>query len=156
MENETLTSHFRKVTLGGPQTTDDVIRHLKESGFFFVSEDINQRNFPLKPHEIEDIQIEIIDPGCEFSEMEGIKFLETAGLERPTYEHALRFAEQYGNTTTGKKPFIVFLHEPWIDKYRNRRVLFIYRNPDKRVLNLDYTGLVFRHGRVLAGIRPRN
>ena len=155
MENEKLTSHFRKVILGDPQTTDDVVKHLKENGFFFVGNDITQKNFPLKPHQIENIQIEIIDPGCEFSEAEGIKFLETNGLERPTYEHALRFAEQCGNTTTGEKPFIVFLHEPWIDQYRNRRVLFIYRNPDKRGLNLDYPSLIFRHGRVLAGVRPR-
>ncbi len=150
---EESTGHFRKVTLGKPGTTDDIVKYLKKNGFNFVGEEITQKNLPLEPHEIENIQIEIIDPGCRFSEEEGIELLEAAGLERPTEEHALRFAEQCGSTTIGGKPFIVFLHEPWIDQYWNPRVLFIHREPNYLGLNLDYASFGFNEKCMLAGIR---
>ena len=140
------------VKLGGPENTDQITAALG-----FPSNDwITQKNFPLKPHAIEDVEIEIIDPGCSFSGEEGLKFLASANLGRPTYEHALRFAEQHGKATTSdKKPFVIFLHEAWQDPYRHRRVLYLYLDLRLRKLNLGYPGSRFFSDCVLAGVRPR-
>lgn len=142
------------VKLGGPTTTDQIAQQWREAGLY-VNEYITQTNFPLKPHAIEDIEIEIIDPGRSFGEDEGLKFLEAAGLECPTEEHALRFAEQCGRTTTGKKPYIIFLHKAWLDPYRYRRIVCVLRSPDFRELRLDYPGFRFSDRCVLAGVRSR-
>jgi len=145
------------IKLGGPETTDEVVQSLKErDGFNFVNDLITQTNFPLIPREAEDIEIEIIDPKRPFSEAEGLEFLKAAGLERPTCEHALRFAEQRGTATTSeKKPFVIFLHEAWLDPRDHRRVLYLDRYSASRRLSLIYPDGRFNDDCVLAGVRPR-
>jgi hypothetical protein len=142
------------VTLGGKTTTDQIVKIWKDVKLW-VNDYITQANFPLNPHDEATVEIEIIDPDCSFSEEEGLEYLKAAGLERPTSEHALRFAEQCGLTTTGDKPFIIFLHEPWQDPFRDRRVVFVDRNPDDRSLDLGYPDDGFEDGCVLAGVRLR-
>ena len=141
-----------RIKLGGPETTDEIISGLG----FPANSNITQENFPLKPHAIEDVEIEIIDPGCSFSEDEGLKFLADAKLGRPTYGHALRFAKQHGKATTSeKKPFVVFLHEAWQDPNRSRRVLCLVCRARYRELFLGYPDVGFDDDCVLAGVRPR-
>ena len=142
------------VKLGGTTTTDQIAQQWREAGLY-VNEYITQANFPLKPHAIEDAEIEVIDPGCPFTEEEGLKFLEAANLDRPTDEHALRFAEQCGRTTTGKKPFIIFLHEAWLGPDRHRRFVCVDRSPVDRGLLLRYPDYRFYDYCVLAGVRRR-
>ena len=142
------------VKLGGPTTTDQIAEQWREAGLY-VNDYITQANFPLTPHAIEDAEIEIIDSGCSFTEEEGLKFLEAANLDRPTDEHALRFAEQCGRTITGKKPYIIFLHKPWLDPDRFRRIVCVRRGPDYRRLYLVRPGSGFRGYCVLAGVRRR-
>jgi hypothetical protein len=142
------------VKLGGEITTDQIAQQWRDAGLY-VNEHITQTNFSLKPHVIEDVEIEVIDPGCSFTEEEGLKFLEAAGLERPTEEHALRFAEQCGRSTTGKKPFIIFLHKPWLHPRRDPHVICVDRSPSSRKLYLNWTGNGFSGNCVLAGVRPR-
>ncbi len=142
------------VKLGGPTTTDQIAQQWREAGLY-VNECVTQANFPLTPHATLDSEIEVIDPGCSFTEEEGLKFLEAANLDRPTEEHALRFAEQCGKTTTGKKPYIIFLHKPWLDPDRDRRVVCVDRYPGGRRLYLDYPGSRFDDLCVLAGVRRR-
>ncbi|MEK9179860.1 MAG: hypothetical protein AAB897_00375 [Patescibacteria group bacterium] len=142
------------IRLGGPKTTDQIVKGLKKEGFW-VNDLITQKNFPLQPHDPEDVEIEIIDPGKSFTEEEGLRLLAEAGLKRPTHEHALRFAEQFGKRTTGKKPFIIFLHEPWRDPYGDRRVIYVRRRPAYRELSLDYAVVRWDDDCVLAGVRPR-
>jgi len=145
-----------RVKLGGEITTDQIAKTWKDAGLY-VNKDITQANFPLIVHDPEDVEIEIINPHCpSISEEEGLAYLKASGLVRPTYEHALRFAEQYGMTTTGVKPSIIFLHEPWQDSDRNSRVIFVDRNVWDRGLRLTYLddGL-FGVESVLAGVRPR-
>jgi hypothetical protein len=144
-----------RVKLGDPTTTDQIAQEWREAGLY-VNDYLTQANFPLTARETtEDAEIEIIDPGCSFSEEEGLKFLEAAGLERPTYEHALRFAEQCGRTTTGKKLYIVFLHEPWLAPDRYRRFVCVLRYLDDRRLHLYCPGIRFSDDCVLAGVRRR-
>ncbi len=141
-----------RVKLGGPEKTDQIV-----SGLGFPANSyITQKNFPLKPHAIEEAEIEIYDPGCSFSEEEGHGFLKAVGLERPTHEHFLRFAEQCGTATTSKKkPFVIFLHEPWLGPYDNRRVLYLDRSSAHRKLHLLCPDYRFLGACVLAGVRPR-
>jgi len=141
-----------EVKLGGPETTDQITAKL---GFPF-SDWITQKNFPLKPHDPETVEIEIINPGTSFSEEEGLEFLKAAGLERPTYEQAIRFAEQYGKATTSeKKPFVIFLHEAWQGPFRDRRVVYLGRDARYRGLDLNCPDDRFDGHCVLAGVRPR-
>ena len=141
------------VKMGGSETTDQITAAL---GFSF-NKWITQANFPLKPSEnpTED-EIEIVDPGCSFSEEEGLKILKDKNLVRPTYEHAIRFSQQHGKTTTSeKKPYIIFLHEAWRDPVGGRRVVDLGRDPEDRTLRLGFPDGGFRDDWVLAGVRPR-
>ena len=142
-----------KVKMGGANNTDEITAAL---GFPFNNW-ITQANFPLTASETptED-EIEIVDPGKSFSEEEGLAILKEKGLLRPTYEHGIRFAEQHGKATTSeKKPFVIFLHEAWLDPNRDRRIVYLDRRAEYRELYLDYPGLGFLDGCVLAGVRPR-
>lgn len=135
-----------KVKMGGANNTDEITAAL---GFPF-NDWITQKSFPLKPSEnpTED-EIEIVDPGRDFSEEEGLQILKDKGLERPTYEHAIRFAEQHGKATTSeKKPFVIFLHEAWLGPRPSRRVLAPWRWVPQAPLVLS------RH-RVQRPLRPR-
>ena len=133
----------------------DIVKGWREAGFY-VSDNITQANFPLTVHPAtEDVEIEVIDPGCGFDENEGLEFLKAAGLNRPTTEHALRFAEQCGKSITGKKPLVVFLHKPWQDPSHYQRVLRIRREPGYREFDLFGTDRGFQNNCVLAGVRSR-
>ena len=141
------------VKMGGSNNTDEITAAL---GFPF-NEWITQANFPLTASETptED-EIEIVDPGKDFSEEEGLAFLKKKGLLRPTYEHGIRFAEQHGKTTTSKKkPYVIFLHEVWWGPNRSRRIVYLGRNAKCRKLYLDCLGLRLSDFCVLAGVRPR-
>ena len=139
--------------LGGETTTDDIVKVWHGAGLY-VSEYITQKNFPLAQHQIEDVEIEIIDPGCAFTESEGLKFLEAAGLKRPEYEHGLRFAEQYGILTTSSKPNVIFLHKPWMGLCKSCSVLSVGRDPGPHTLRLEHVDLGFGEQCLLAGVRP--
>lgn len=145
-----------RVKLGGPETTDSIVQVLREGGFW-INEYITQENFPLTPSKnLQEDEIEIIDPDCSFSEEEGLRILKKKGLARPTHEHAIQFAGQWGTATTSQeKPFVVFLHEPWQDPSGNRRVVYLRRPPSSRKLCLNYPGSEFNDYCVLAGVRPR-
>jgi hypothetical protein len=147
--------------MGGPENTDQIIAAL---GFDF-NELITQANFPLKPSDTtwED-DIEIIDPGCRFTEEEGLKFLADARLVRPTYEHGIRFGQQHGRAMTlREKPYIVFLHEAaWLAPSRFRRIVSLRCRTEVHTIYLSYTKLSlsypadgFSEGCVLAGVRRR-
>ena len=142
------------VKMGGVENTDQITAAL---GFPF-NDRITQANFPLTPSDTpwED-KIEIIDPGCSFSEEEGLRFLRDARLDRPTYEHGIRFAEQQGEKTTSeKKSRIIFLHDPWPGCPRRvRRFMFLRRLPVARRLGLQCADDWRDGGCVLAGVRPR-
>ena len=142
-----------RVKMGGAENTDQITPAL---GFAF-NEWITQANFPLTPSETpwED-EIEIVDPGCSFTEEEGLQILKDHGLLRPTYEHGIRFGQQFGATTTSeKKPFVIFLHEPWVDPRRSRRLVCLDRRAEYRRFDLHWTGKGFHSRCVLAGVRPR-
>jgi len=156
-QEEVTSNQVVKVQIGGTKTTDDILKGLIKNGFKKVNEWITQKTFPIKTDEkIKEIEIEIIDPGRSFNKEDALKFLIAAGLRRPTKESALRFAEQYyyGRADDAKKPYVIFLHVPWMDKNRAHCVLCVNRDPDNRELRLRYQVNGFDNRCVLAGIRP--
>jgi hypothetical protein len=153
IEGRFLPGEVYSVKLGGESMADQIAQAWRDAGLY-ANELITAANFPLTTRP-EENEIEILDPGCSFSEEEGFVYLKAAGLERPTYEHWLRFGEQCGRTTTGDKPYIVFLHEPWQDPLGSRRVGCVDRYPVNRRLHLYYPNDGFNGLCVLAGVRPR-
>lgn len=110
-----------RIALGGTQTTDELLKNL----LFPFNPLITQAHFPITPREtIEEVEIEIVDLDAELGEMRrryadlsvgmiGRMILGERGLQPPTYEHAIRFVQQYGMRTSAQeqpRP-IVFLHE---------------------------------------------
>jgi hypothetical protein len=147
---------FFRVKTGAAETTDEIVAYLEANGFNYVSEWINQKNFPLTAKEApEEDEVVIYDPGRGFTEEEGLAILKREGLTRPTYEHALRFARECGTATTStKKPFVIFLHKPWRDRH-DRRVVYVFRSPAYRGLDGYCPDGGFDEDCVLAGVRPR-
>jgi hypothetical protein len=147
-----------RVKMGGPETTDEIVAHLKANGFACVDERINQKNFPLIPKEVQDEdEIVIYDPEAGFTEKEGLAILNREGLIRPTYEHALRFAWKHGTATiSAEKPLVIFLHKPWqgADRFGLGRILYVKLNPSDRKLRVNSPGLRFNDYCVLAGVNP--
>jgi len=152
--NATLEPEVFRVKLGGrPETTSEIVRSLG----FPVNSYVTQANFPIKPRPaIEEVEMQIVYPNCNFREAEGLIILAEFKLERPTYEHGIRFVEQCGKlTTSSEKPFVLFLHEAWKDPEGVRRVLCLFRRQDHRWLHLDCLSIGFFDTCVLAGVKPQ-
>jgi hypothetical protein len=118
---------------------------------------ITQANFPLKTDEApwEDT-ITIVDPNKNFTEEEGLNFLANEGLDRPFYEHPIRFVEQFCNATSSKrKRFVVFLHTSANSTDGHRSVMVFDRHPEVQRLALYRSTSPFSDESVLAGICPR-
>lgn len=147
------------VKMGESETTDQIVAYLKNNGFYYVHEWIDQDNFPLTTKEIpEDAEIIIYDPGGGFTEEEGLAILKREGLLRPTHEHALRFAFEYGaKVEFQENVFVTFLHEPWVEPRGDRRVIEGTFSLNNRTLSLGYPDVPrgMRIKRILAGVRPR-
>ena len=151
--NITLEPEVFRVRLGGPETTDEIVANLG----FPANELITQENFPIQPHAaIEEVEMQIVDPNCNFREEEGLVILTEVKLERPTYEQGIRFTQQYGRimASSNKKPFILFLHEVWLDSKGVPHVLCLFRSQDRRWLHLNCLSIGFFNTCVLAGVLP--
>ncbi len=99
-----------RVRMGGPENTDEIVRMLG----FTANTYIRQAYFPLKPAKVSwEDEIEIL-PDAPATELEALQVLKNNHLKRPTYEHALRFAQQHGKSVVlRKKRYVVFPHGLW-------------------------------------------
>lgn len=140
------------VDMGGTETADDIVRHLKAEGLG-VNGLITSKLFPFTVRAPYADLIEIVDPGRSWHWDERTALLQAAGLSEPTAEHWLRFSRRYGKTTTGKKPYIIFPHEPVRDPDRDRRVGYVRRDPGNRRVSLSYAVGRFNDICVIAGVR---
>ena len=123
---------FRIMT-EGTRTTDGVIA---AGNYDWKNDRVNGENFPMRPmpegpREIVFLEFDH-DPGSEEVLAEAAR----QGLERPRYEDALFFGEQYPEEQ--RKAPIVFLHEPWRDPRRVLGVLVLSCLGRDRSLVLDY------------------
>jgi len=140
-----------RLKMGGHEDTDQIM----EKFHFPSSKRITQANFPLLRGRPWQDEIEIIPGHNNYGEKEGLKFLEAAGIERPEYEHGLRFAAQYGNLTSKSGPYVVFLHEAW-ERNGYQYVLCLHRGVGGSKLILLNLDTVFNEHHVLAGVRRRH
>ncbi len=146
-------SYLFRVRMGGPESTDEITSSL---GFPF-NEWINQYSLPLTSSETQwQDEIEIMDPECTFSESQGLSLLGDVGLEAPTYEHVLRFAQQFGKLTTSEvKPNIAFLTKSWSAPDNRPYTLCLNRTASFRRLYLHCSYHSFLDGFVIAGVRQK-
>ena len=142
-----------RVKMGDDRSTDQIAATL---GCPFDSR-ITQANFPLKPDGGTGRDtIRIVDPNRSFSEEEGLRFLAENELDRPLYEHPIRFVEQFCKSTgSEKRRFVVFLHTPWEGPDGHRCVMVFDRNPQVQRLALYRLTNPFGSDSVLAGVCPR-
>lgn len=148
-----------RVKHGDSMTTDQITAALGlQLNDFQFSEWITQANFPLKQAKTpwED-EIQIICPHRAFTEKDGLWFLSMSKLDRPTYEHGIRFAQQYLQQYL-KMPYlrtrVVFLHKPWRGPDGAHHVVSVSLDKSYPWLNLDYSR---EHSGfdLLAGVRRR-
>jgi hypothetical protein len=140
-----------RVLMGGPENTEEIT-----SSFDFpFNPYITEANFPSKGRgESWEDEIVVLDPRCSFNEPQGLRILHDIGLDRPTCEHALRFAQQHARTTVSDdKPFIVFLHEPWRDSKDRPHVLCLDRHSEFPALSLAFPDAGLDARFVMAGVR---
>lgn len=144
------------VTMGGTENTDQIIEKLFSSGMR-VSIFISQRHFPIHPFFKRKVEVVILETYRKVkTQEEAFDILRQKGLEPPTYELAIRFAEQYGRqTTSDEKPFVPFLHGPTEHFLGlDRRVLCLYRGSNGHAFSLKLPGDVLPSS-VLVGVRVR-
>jgi len=98
------------VKIGGTITTDEMVAIWKELGGS-TNDYITQECYPLEPHPEEEVDILIFDTDSGFDEESVLEYLTASHLERPTHEHALRFAERHGKTRDIPKWTVYFYHE---------------------------------------------
>ncbi len=138
--------------MGTRTTTDQIVASL---GFTY-NRLITQENFPLRARQQETDVLELVRPSRGIAHDEALRMLQERSLLRPTHEHAIRFAEQYGraNTISG---VVVFLHNHWFDPKRKPRLLALsYRyHPWRRNLCLRYANDQLADYCLLAGVRPQ-
>ena len=66
---------------------------------------------------------------------EAVRAATELGLDRPTYEDALRFGAAYPHVQ--REAPIVFLHDPWVGFFGRRDVLCLWANAGRRELGLE-------------------
>lgn len=138
-----------RVKMGGFLNTDQITKILG----FPCNPWITQKNFPIECGSSWEDEVEIINvPGRLRDEAEGLKILKDAGLDRPTHEHGIQFARQFGGKMSAEKSCILFLHTPWKDPRDNDRIICMDRGR-RRFLSLSHVGLGFNDRCVLAGVR---
>jgi hypothetical protein len=84
---------------------------------------VNGKHFPTMTSDTDDIEFEYVEFDHDPTSEEVLAEIARRGLERPTAEDALRFAERYPEEQ--RKAPVVFLHEPWRDAFGYRRVLYL-------------------------------
>ena len=136
---------------GGKRTTEQLVGATTHT---YVNPNITSANFPLLPAsegERELVAFQVQDYDHDPSSEEILKELKTRGLERPTYEDALKFDEVHSE----EKGVFVFLHEPWLDLDRRPRVLVVLRVEADRELHLLWFGSSWPRSCWFVGVRPR-
>ena len=141
-----------RVFLGGPKSTDCII---KDAGLLISDRAISQRNFPIIPTDsLVPVQIRLIDPGRDVSRGEGMAMLKKFGLQLPTHEHAIRFAEQCGAVMPDQpRARIAFLQACRADETVYRH-LCVCREAGGIALRMSSLDTDFPADYMLAGVKP--
>jgi len=124
-----------QLAVDGNRTTEEMVEAGK---YVWVHSQIDSENFPARPRPAGQRIIELIgfdyDPPYDPTYVVLAK-AKKRGLERPVYEDALDFGEQFPEKQT--KKLIVFLHEPLADLCGNNKEVMVLGNDSKgRYLSL--------------------
>lgn len=123
--------------VGQHKNTEEAVSAGKYDG---VSDNINSQNFPMRSRPVGKRIVELIEFDYNPTSKQVLAEAEKRGLERPVYEDAFDFGEQFSEKQR-ERP-IVFLHEPWQGPVGGRRVLVLHGDSSGRHLGLDW----FDHG----------
>ncbi len=107
-EVEQRAKNIFRLMVGENRTTEEVV---KAGKYDWVNNYVTGRNFPMRSRAGGKVTIELVDFGRDISSEEAIKKARRRGFERPSYEDALFFGEQFPEKQR-ERP-IIFLHEPW-------------------------------------------
>jgi hypothetical protein len=141
--------NFFQLVISGNRTTEEVV---KAGKYNWSNDDVNSQNFPMRSERGHG-KIEIIDFGREITSEEALVEAKKLGLERPDYEDALFFGEQFPEKQR-ERP-IVFLHEPWQNPHRILHVLVLLGDSLRRKLDLVWFDDGWHRGCVFAFARKK-
>lgn len=136
------------LVVGQHKTTEDAI---KAGKYDWSNNSINSLNFPMRSQSAGKRMVELIEFDHNPTSEEVFVEAEKRGLERPVYEDAFNFGEQFPDKQR-ERP-IVFLHEPWQNPYGDGRVIVLSGLSSERSLNLDYFDGRWDRGCVFAFVR---
>ena len=142
------TKNIFRFIVGQHKTTEEAV---KAGNYDWANNNVNSRNFPLRPRPVGQKTIEFVEFDHDSISEEAIEKARKRGLERPTYEDALDFGEQYPEEQ--RKHPIVFLHEPWQSPGGSLLVLVLVNYSSKRNLNLHWFSYRWNRTFVFAFVR---
>lgn len=141
-----------QIVVGGNRTTEEVI---KAGKYDWVDPHIDSKSFPIESRRNDEVTIEIMeDSAFDLSSEEAIRDADIfRGLERPSYEDALFFGEQFPEEQKRRRE-IVFLHTPWRDSSINDYVLALLSTSRGRELRLFPFNSKWHHSVAFAFRKP--
>lgn len=138
------------VKMGGKKTTEKLV---EEGGYTYANKDINSERFPIAPSEERDDELVAFKLDYDWTEEQGLAELVKRDLDRPTYEHALRFGIQHPEVQREK--WLVFLHSPVVDSGGSSCVAVLRGDSDNRRLALRDVRVLWDSRFWLVGVRKK-
>lgn len=123
-----------RITREGPRSTEQLV---EAGGYGYAHSCVTSDNFPVRESAGPPRAREIVLVGFdrEVSAAEALAAAARLGLERPSYEDALRFGAEHPSVQ--RRHPVVFLHEPWVGFFGRRDVLCLWANEGRRELGLE-------------------
>lgn len=110
----------------------NVVRDLAKYDRNWIHPEITGDNFPWG-NCFDACKIVFLDfDRAEVSSKEVLSAARYLNLEQPSYEHALRFGLQCPHEHQLSKHLLVFLHEPWTDRFGRKLVIALTRHESRR------------------------
>ena len=124
---------------------------IKAGGYDWHNDWITDERFPIKKHSSVRKTIEYVTFNHDPSSEEALEEFRKRGLQRPSYEDALRFGAQHKEEQRNGP--IVFLHEPVLAPDGSRFVLVLDGGAGLRSLFLGWFDYRWPRGYRVAGVR---
>jgi hypothetical protein len=121
-----------RITRDGPASTEQLV----EAGRYgYAHSCVTSENFPTAEARSGAVDIVLLGFDRPMTATEILDEAARRGLERPSYEDALRFGAQHPEAQ--REQPIVFLHGPWVGFFGRRDVLCLWSNAGRRELGLE-------------------
>jgi hypothetical protein len=122
-----------RITTGDGRSTEELV----EAGRYgYAHSCLTSEDFPARrPATSRVREIVLLEFDGEVTSEDAIAGATRLGLERPTYEDALRFGIEHPDVQR-ERP-VVFLHDPWLGHFGRRDVVCLWQNAGRRELGLE-------------------